>query len=82
MGLQQMMILAKVLNGMLLRAANITSKSAGAKGRSMQMMKITVKDLCPAIKDSYFFSVASLMKTEGKIAYRTNVLAKIKSLFR
>ena len=81
MGLQQMMILAKVLNGMLLRAANITSKSAGAKGRSMQMMKITVKDLCPAIKDSYFFSVASLMKRrQNRLPYQR--VSKIKSLFR
>lgn len=54
-GLQMTMIFENVLSDMLLKAANMTSKSAGAKGSVIPIIKITVNDLCCSIKSLYFF---------------------------
>lgn len=65
-GLQMTMIFENVLSDMLLKAANMTSKSAGAKGNIIPIIKITVNDLCCSIKSSYFLSVFSLIKRRQK----------------
>ena len=62
-GLQRIMIFEKVLKDMLLSAANITSKSAGAKGDIIHKIKKIVNDLWVATSFSYLLKVASLTKS-------------------